>query len=76
MAKSRHRVVAKTCRGGAAILEGYEKCKTCDGEGYIYYEVPHRHGPNRDSGYLEEQKEICAFCSGDGEVQIERQSSD
>lgn len=63
-------MAAKTFRGGAAILEGYEKCTTCDGEGYIYFNVPHRHGPSRDSGYLEEQKEICAFCSGDGEIPI------
>lgn len=54
------------------MLEGYEKCKTCDGEGYIYFNVPHRHGPNRDSGYLEEQKEICAFCDGDGEIPIRK----
>ena len=52
------------------MLDGYQKCTTCDGEGYIYYEVPHRHGPSRDSGYLEEKKEICAFCDGDGEIPI------
>ena len=52
------------------MLEGYEKCKSCDGEGYVYFTVPHRHGPSRDVGYLEEQKEICAFCDGDGEIPI------
>ena len=58
------------------MLEGYEKCHTCDGEGYIYYTVPHRHGPSRDVGYLEEQKEICAFCDGDGEIQIRKDEND
>jgi len=72
LAKPRHGVVAEICRGGTTILKGHEKCATCDGEGYIYFNVPHRHGPSRDVGYLEEQKEICAFCSGDGEIPIRK----
>lgn len=57
-------------------LPKYEICPTCDGEGYIYFNVPHRHGPSRDVGYLEEQKEICAFCSGDGEIPIIEENND
>jgi len=43
-------------------------CPDCWGEGYVKFDVPRPHNPNRDVGYLDEVREVCESCSGDGEM--------
>jgi len=43
-------------------------CPDCYGDGYIVYDVPKRQDFGRDVGYLEEVREVCESCSGDGEM--------
>ena len=43
-------------------------CPDCHGDGYIVYNVPKRQDFNRDVGYLEQVREVCESCSGDGEM--------
>ena len=44
-------------------------CPDCFGDGYIVYDVPKRQDFGRDVGYLEEVRELCETCSGDGEME-------
>ena len=44
-------------------------CPDCWGDGYITFDRPRPHGPSRDVGYLEEVRELCTTCSGDGEME-------
>lgn len=43
-------------------------CPDCDGLGEYDVDVPRRHGPDRDSGYLDSKTVICETCGGAGEV--------
>ena len=43
-------------------------CPDCHGDGYIVFNVPKRQDFNRDVGYLEQVREVCESCSGDGEM--------
>jgi hypothetical protein len=43
-------------------------CPDCFGDGYVKFDVPRPHNPNRDVGYLEQVSEVCESCSGDGEM--------
>ena len=44
-------------------------CPDCHGDGYIVYDVPKRQDFNRDVGYLEQVREVCESCLGDGEME-------
>ena len=44
------------------------KCPDCDGDGYVYYDVPRPQSFTRDIGYIDEEKEKCDMCQGSGEV--------
>jgi DnaJ-class molecular chaperone len=44
-------------------------CPDCHGDGYIVFNVPKRQDFNRDVGYLEQVREVCESCSGDGEME-------
>jgi DnaJ-class molecular chaperone len=45
------------------------RCEDCDGEGYSYFEIIRPQSFSRDIGYLEEVREVCETCGGDGEVE-------
>jgi RecJ-like exonuclease len=46
-----------------------DRCADCDGDGYSYFEIIRPQSFSRDIGYLEEVREVCETCSGDGKVE-------
>jgi hypothetical protein len=44
-------------------------CADCDGEGYSYFEIIRPQSFTRDIGYVEEVREVCETCSGDGKME-------
>jgi hypothetical protein len=45
-----------------------DRCADCDGDGYSYFEIIRPQSFSRDVGYLDEVREVCETCSGDGEM--------
>ena len=45
------------------------RCEDCDGEGYSYFEIIRPQSFTRDIGYVEEVREVCETCSGDGKME-------
>ena len=44
-------------------------CTECSGTGTLLIELYHRHGFDRDTGYIQERVEVCDDCGGSGEVE-------
>lgn len=44
-------------------------CPICDGERYVYCDVPMRQTFGRDVGYIETRPFECEDCNGTGEVE-------
>jgi len=44
-------------------------CPDCLGDGYVEYDIPRPHGPDRDVGVIDVGTEVCETCSGDGEFE-------